>query len=597
MNWVRKNNLIAVAVAGALLSLFLLLFMDPLIKWGIVKAGQGATGAKVEVGSVKTKLLAGRVTLRRVAAANKNEPMKNLFELKEAVLELQPKALLRAKVVITEASLSGLEFGTARRRSGALMRSKPSALERMIQKELAPVQQASLAKLTQAKQAAKIDIDPKKLLSLKALDDAQANLKNIPGRWKDKLSVAKIDQEIKAVTESLKSLQGGGSSPADILRKTKTVKEAQEKLKALSKDVQSSQEALKQEFGSLDASLKSADALKGKDLNGLMAAAGLPQLDAESLAKRLVGPAASEKLSTSLYWIAWARRKAAASSSSQKQTEAPPRRRGITVEFPLEDSYPAFLLEKAALSGTLASVLEGQDMNLSGSLLDVTSNPPLYGKPSRLFLKGETPRKDSRMTLEATLDQTRRPGGAEVKLQYSGLPLAGTSLGDKELGADITAGAASVDGTVSIVGDEWKGRIVLKAENVSLKPRLGLEGPAGQFAAAALQGIRRFTATVAIEGKENDLHFKIDSNLGQAIAEAMKKGVSSQLAGQRKLVEEKLNALYAERAKDLRGQASGLQASLMGPLDQQQSTIQKALKDAAGKSFGKSLPGLDRLFR
>ena len=202
-------------------------------------------------------------------------------------------------------------------------------------------------------------------------------------------------------------------------------------------------------------------------------------------------------------------------------------------------------------------------MSLSGELLAATSNPPLYGKPARLTLKGETPGAATALALEATLDQTRTPTWGEASLRWAGIPLSGTVLGDDELGALVKAGTARLNGTLRVKGDEWKGQILLQAEGVTLEPRVGLAGPAGKYAALALAGVRRFTMTIGIEGKDSALKFRLDSDLGAALADGLRRAFSDQLAAQRKVLEERVNALYAERAKALSAQTQGLESSLL----------------------------------
>jgi uncharacterized protein (TIGR03545 family) len=120
MRWVRKGNLIAGLVAAVLLSAFLGIFKDPMLKWGFKKAARAAAGAKVDIGSVKTSLLHGRLVLSRVAIADKTEPMKNLVSFDTAQFQFSPSAALRAKIVFPEASVTGLRFGTPRKKSGLL---------------------------------------------------------------------------------------------------------------------------------------------------------------------------------------------------------------------------------------------------------------------------------------------------------------------------------------------------------------------------------------------------------------------------------------------------------------------------------------------
>lgn len=592
-HWINAGSVKKTAAVAAVLFLFFWLALDPLLKWGLVKAGQAAAGAKVDIGSLSTSVTAGKLEIRGIAVANKNEPMKNLFELSEAVFQFSPGQALRGKVVIPQSGLKGFQLGTARKTSGALPRSKPSALESMVERQLAPAEKNLGGDVSKAKAAA-AEVDPKKLESLKGLDAAQNELGKVGGQLKGQVGADKLDAQIKDLEAQIKQLQGGGNAPQDIARKAQLAGSLQGKIKALMAQVDQSRAAVGQQFAGVQSKLKSAEDLKHKDVNGLLAAAGLPTLDAESLTRHLLGPAASKKLSTAIYWISYVRKRAA---PQQDKAAAPPpaaRRRGVNIEFPQARSYPQFLLERAELSGKMAALFQGQDMDLQGVLTGVTSNPPLYGKPAQLTMKGAVPKGPS-MSLVATVDQVKKPGATELQLRYAGLPLTGMALGDDQLGASLKGGLATLNGTIRIVGDQWNGTVLLQADQVSLEPKVTLAGPAAGFAKAALSGIRRFTLTIGISGVESDLHFHISSDLGQTVAEGMKKAFSGELAKQRKAVEDKVNALYAGRAKQLQAQTDEAQKKLLAPLDKQKAQLDDQLKRAVSQGLGKSIPGLNKL--
>ena len=167
-------------------------------------------------------------------------------------------------------------------------------------------------------------------------------------------------------------------------------------------------------------------------------------------------------------------------------------------------------------------------------------------------------------------------------------PMAGQFLGDGELGAQVTAGKADLSGRIDIVANEWKGEVNVTAAGLTLEPQLGLKGTMSQYAGAAFKEIRRFNAKIRISGRESDLHFKVESDLGRTLAEGMKRGVTTAFAAQRKAAEDKINALYSEKAGAIAKQSDALKASLAAPLQRQEASIQNALKEAAAKSFGGS---------
>lgn len=598
MSWIKKGNVLSLLAAAGLFWLLAFLFFDALVKQALVSSAQAAFRAKVEIDSVDVGLLRGSLLIEGFAAANKNEPMKNLLEFQRARLTLKPSAALRGKIVIREASLEGLRFGTPRKTSGALPRpQKPSALESMARRALDSAEgRAALSKLSGAQSALSGDLDASRLKSLAGLDDAQRKIEEVGARWKEKAASFKdFDKTAAAVQADLKNLGTGGSAAADIARKVQTLQRAQASLNALRDQVQSARKDLDADLGLVKASLEKAEELKRRDLNGLLAAAGLPSLDADSLTKRLLGPALSAKVGSTLYWVNWAKTKSAASAG--KKASERPRRAGLDVAFPAPGADPAFLLEKASLDGRLAALFQGKDLDLSGVLTGVTSDAPLYGKPARLSLKGAVA-GGPRLSVEGRLDQTRSPATASISFDYAGMPLAGLMLGDGEIGALVSAGSARLKGLIEIQGERWKGDILIEASGLALNPQLGLSGETARLAASALRGIKTFQARVGVEGTDEDMRFTLTSDLGRALSEGLKGAFSSELSAQRKILEAKLDALYGEKAKDLRAQAGRLESQLLGPLDERQGLVEKALKEAAGKSLGPNpLERLKGLFR
>lgn len=95
-------------------------FKNPILKAVLIKAGETAAGAKCEIETVDLRLLDSKLTLKGVAVANKKEPMKNLAEVSNLVLDFDLVQLLKGRMVADELAVEGIQIGTARTTSGAL---------------------------------------------------------------------------------------------------------------------------------------------------------------------------------------------------------------------------------------------------------------------------------------------------------------------------------------------------------------------------------------------------------------------------------------------------------------------------------------------
>ncbi|MBI5246758.1 MAG: TIGR03545 family protein [Elusimicrobia bacterium] len=582
MSWVKKGPVLAVLGALALLALFIIFFFDPILKRALIAGGEAAAGAKVEIGSVRSRWFKGTLEIDRVAVADREQPMKNLVELSRMAFNLDISAALRGKGVVREAALEGLRAGTDRKTSGALRAVPPSALSAAVMKQIAPAKSAAI----EVKSNAVGEVDSAKLQGLKKLDEAKAKLKDIEERWKGKADEAKaIEKEAKEIADEFKSIGGG-----DILKKAQAAGKAQQRLKALIARVDAQKTQAQKDIAEAQALMKEADELRKKDLNGLLAAAGLPTLDSQDLARRLLGAQTAARLNTALKWMKYAREKAAAKKAATPP--APARRAGIDIEFPREHSYPQFLLENAKIAGSLDAA--GGTLALSGLLNGVTSNPKLYGKPATLTLGGKTAAGQS-VSLNARLDQQKDPVGVTLDFGGEGFSLAGAALGDGEVGGQVTQGRAKARGTIASSGDEWKGEILVEAYGVSIDPKAGLTGEAASLVAGALKSLTGFKMKIGISGKEDDLKLSFSSDIGEAVASAMKKAVSGKLEAQKNILEGKLAGIYGNKFKDAQSSTDGLNVKLLGPLDAQKGALNKQLQDALGKALGGQR--LDKLFK
>lgn len=584
MSWIKKGPVLATLGAVLLLWAFVFFFFDPLLKRGLIAGGQAAAGAKVEIGSLRSRWLKGTLEIKAIAIADRDEPMKNLVELSRASFRLDVPAAVRGKGVVREAALEGLRLGAARKTSGAIRNPPPpSALTAAIRRQIAP----AAAKAIEVKSNVAGEVDAAKLQGLKKLDEAKAKAKEIEDRWKGKADEAKaIEKEAKDIADSLKSIGGD-----DILKKAAAAADAQKRIKALIARVDAQKAQAQKDVAEAQSLINEAEALRKADLNGLLAAAGLPTLDSQDLARRLLGAQTASRLTTAMKWLRFAREKAAARKAANP---TPARRRaGVDIEFPRAHAYPRYLLENAKITGTLDGVTGGS-LDLKGALDGVTSNPKLYGKPATLTLAGKSASGPA-VSLGGVLDQQKDPVGVTVDFSGSGFSLAGTSLGDGEVGGALTAGAAKLKGRLASTGDEWTGEVFVEASGVVLEPKVSLTGTAGALVSDALKSLTSFNVRIGISGREDDLKLAFSSNAGEVVAAAMRKAVSGRLEEQKKVLEGKLAALYGDKAKDARASVDGLAGKLLGPLDAQKGALNKQLQDAIGKALGGQ--GLDKLFK
>ncbi len=118
-----RFNVLAIAASFIIivaLMLVLVVFRNPVARYVLTTSLQGVFGAKVEIGTVDVNLLDSKFLLEDLSVANRNEPMKNLFQVSKIDLDFNILELSRGKIVAENLEVSGVSWNTERRESGSL---------------------------------------------------------------------------------------------------------------------------------------------------------------------------------------------------------------------------------------------------------------------------------------------------------------------------------------------------------------------------------------------------------------------------------------------------------------------------------------------
>ena len=81
---------------------------------------QSAFGAKTELSSVNVEFLGASITIKNLQQANKNSPMKNLFQADKIEIKFNLTQALRGKFDAENIELSGFAVNTERKTTGEL---------------------------------------------------------------------------------------------------------------------------------------------------------------------------------------------------------------------------------------------------------------------------------------------------------------------------------------------------------------------------------------------------------------------------------------------------------------------------------------------
>ena len=84
----RWQGVFAFALIGALVGVFLILFLDGMIERAIEEKGSDAAKTQIDIGSLTTSVFAQAITLSSIEVANPDNNLENLIQFESLSLDL-----------------------------------------------------------------------------------------------------------------------------------------------------------------------------------------------------------------------------------------------------------------------------------------------------------------------------------------------------------------------------------------------------------------------------------------------------------------------------------------------------------------------------
>ncbi len=557
----------------AAVAVFVLFFMNPVLERSVERGLETAFGGRADVARFRLSLARLSVSMAAVSVADRDEPMRNLFETGRIELSLNPSALFRGRVYIEEASAASIALGTPRKTSGALegaeaapqAQAKPSAGPSL-------TSVSSLVDLENFDAGALLEREKDKLRAAAAYAEAEAAYGAAADRWESRVSDSKkAVAELGALSKSVVSLKA---------KDFRTVEDAQAALEnarkvadvaaTTARDAASVAGELKAEAAAAADLARRARTALADDLDYLKSLVNPKSGVARGILEPVVWAILDDKVDRYVYYgrrglEAAEKLKATAAASEMKDAKrkVAAASRGRDVVFPSTD-YPRFRL------GLLASNFAAGDQNWKVELREVSSEPDLVPSPTTLRLEMAR----GGIGADADIVADLRSGSAEafsVNLQGTRLPLdLGNALSVIGLGGFTGRAAAKVDLRGRKSGDVAASAEVAVAEAAAAAP----SGAFGKSMADAQASVDAVELDIDYSKKEGeDADFSVESNLDSLVAkaaadlakayagkataaveQALREYVEAELAG--KLSSERIDSLVALAEGDASAAAS-----------------------------------------
>ena len=321
---------------------FVAFAMDPLLRYSSVQALQTATGARADLGQLRTSFFPPAVTLSNVALASARRPGWNLVEFKEMHLGLASSSLSRRRFVVEEGRLDGLRFDTPRSDDGQLeFDPEPVSEEPSWMSE--KLTELGSEWLTNMTDQVKSQLDPNTLETYRLGTEVYE-------KWDERF--VEMTDRAKAMKPRVEQLriQFEQASEGDTLQQIEQYLQVSQKAEEIIVEVQGFRDEIKDIVPEVRDDFQTLNAARERDQEKVKHTLSLLKPDARRISQALLGKTMYRQLQQVLTWVEFARDY----QRDLKEQVQPPRSAGRDFEFVMRNPAPDFLLKKLSLTGIVS---------------------------------------------------------------------------------------------------------------------------------------------------------------------------------------------------------------------------------------------------
>lgn len=196
---------ILLLVVGGGAAVFNIFFLDGILEKNLEKGFEAVFNAEVDFVSADLSLTDGTFSFDSLTIADQNSPMTNLIETGPALFHLDMAELSRKRVRIKEASLRGIQWGTRRSESGALLekgdRDESGEAAESEDKESSAILSPLAPTTEDFDYEALLKEQKNNLTTIKAVEDATAAAEALVEEWSAHFETEQAD--IESLTEEI----------------------------------------------------------------------------------------------------------------------------------------------------------------------------------------------------------------------------------------------------------------------------------------------------------------------------------------------------------------------------------------------------------
>ena len=591
---IRYEGILPIGVLLCLGALYTQFFMDfharKALEWGLSKA----VGAEVNIRKFESHIYQGRVHIAGIDITDADKPSHNFISLENIFFSLSWDALLRGKVVINTAQVTGIATQTKRKKPGKVYpkSQEPSFVATEFQKltdnAMSGIKDANSGTLfgdalaiLENKGGPLTQLE-KQLQSPALITAFTQNLQTTQETWKsittdftapmtglDKRVATLQNISFTSVNDAQKWMQNANTVYADIQSQIKKVEDTQSQF---NRDIQT-----------FNTSIRQIDQSIAHDVNALKNYIQLPKIPENQLSAYFFDTYLRQYLQHYETAKTWADTYLPPNLLHKKEetyTLTPmPRKKGTLYAYGKQNSYPMFWLKHAKITSK-ASPATPAIGALQGEITHMSTDQTLTQHPFTMQLAGDFPGIHiNGLRMRILVD--RRDGKIEdlFDLQIGAYPIQDMVLLDSP---DMQLKLTNAYGRLGITAKRQQQHLDIALTQYFERMRFDIHAQNTLIQDISQASFSHLTEThieATLSGPLNQLSFAINSPLGAVLADAFATEIDKRIQAEKDRIQEEITQKLAAERKKIEDALAQFNASYTRILNEQEAALLKIEKD------------------
>jgi len=536
------------------IALFWWLCIDFIVKTAIETVGTEAVGAKVELAGASVTLLPTSLTLKQLRITNPDAPMQNIVEVGNISASIDSLELFGRRLIINEMDLSGLQFNTPRKSSGATSDRSTAGSDESIFDLGGVIPGMSLPDVDSL-------IEKEKQAFLKEYEDISNHLKALEAGWQQRIDGLPDDAQIEEYKQRWEKAKKG-----NIFEKAAAMKSLKKDVDMDLGDIKSLKKQLAEDTKTVKSELNRAKNLPATQTQRILSDVGLGSAEGD-FTSAILGDQLKPLLQRSLNYLKQM------SGSAPQQPEEPvyARGKGTWVTFKEDNPVPELLIKFARLDGVLS--IAKQDIHFTGQAEDLSHQPALWHKPASFQLEGQSA-DDAQLVAQGILDHRETVNKDSLNISLESFPLVDYAISEKaDLQIMINKALSNFSAKLNLEGEVILADIKTGFSDLGLQVNSANPSSSTSVISDTLSTLNAFDMALKVTGTLNKPAMSLSSDLDNILGKALKSKLKEQAAA---LKDKLTGAISQQMSPELEKLTQ--QGDFIGQLDKQLGDKQNALK-------------------